>query len=247
MVALEWEKLPSSLWFATLNATLTVANIHFNLLCTVKSALTVANHKLEGSYSLIVGIKTYIDLRCQLCKYNSDTESFSSPVTGHNYRKLGNFSYKPKNWIYLISVDVCHKQYLGATADFCKRINIHRYSIRTKKRHSPVGGHINNGYWQWPQVVWYRANTKRNIVDAPAEVLWATWHQQNCRLHQDKHRSILNFTWQPFGFYCLIFLYLLKLYSLTPILYPKFQKYLFSSFQILIILGFIYLLAPLLI
>jgi hypothetical protein len=32
----------------------------------------------------IGGFKTCTDLRCQLCRYSSDTESFSSPVTGHS-------------------------------------------------------------------------------------------------------------------------------------------------------------------
>jgi hypothetical protein len=40
------------------------------------------------------GFKTCMDLRCQLCRYSSDTETFSGPVTGRSYRILGKFSCK---------------------------------------------------------------------------------------------------------------------------------------------------------
>ena len=94
------------------------------------------------------GFKTCRDLRCQLCRYSSDTESFSSPVTGRSYRILGNFSCKTNNCIYLISCDVCHKQYIGETTDLRKRINNHRSSIRTKKD-LPVATHFNGNNHRW--------------------------------------------------------------------------------------------------
>jgi hypothetical protein len=77
--------------------------------------------------------KTCTDLRCQLWRCSSDTESFNSPVTVRSYRILGNSSCKTNNCIYIISCGVCHKQYIGETTDLRKRINNHRSSIRTKK------------------------------------------------------------------------------------------------------------------
>ena len=94
------------------------------------------------------GFKTCTDLRCQLCRYSSDTESFRSPATGRSYRILGNFSCKTNNCIYLISCDVCHKQYVGETTDLRKRINNHRSSIRTKKD-LPVATHFNGNNHRW--------------------------------------------------------------------------------------------------
>jgi hypothetical protein len=43
------------------------------------------------------GFKTCTELRCQLCRNSSDTDSPSSPVTCLSYRILGNFSYKTHN------------------------------------------------------------------------------------------------------------------------------------------------------
>ena len=94
------------------------------------------------------GFKTCSNLRCQLCQYSSDTETFSSPVTGRSYRILGNFTCKTNNCVYLINCDVCQKQYVGETTDLRKRVNNHRSSIRTKKD-LPVAIHFNSSNHRW--------------------------------------------------------------------------------------------------
>ena len=102
------------------------------------------------------GFKTCSDTRCLMCKHSTDTDKFTSPVTGRTYKILGNMSCRTDNCVYLISCKACSKQYVGETGDLRWRMNNHRSTIKTKKkkRKSPSGNistlTVTNGrIWQW--------------------------------------------------------------------------------------------------
>jgi hypothetical protein len=92
------------------------------------------------------GFKTCSDARC---KHSTDTDKFTSPVTGRTYKILGNMSCHTDNCVYLISCKACSKQYVGEPGDLLRRINNHRSTIKTKKTKEPVGVHFNLNGHKW--------------------------------------------------------------------------------------------------
>lgn len=90
------------------------------------------------------GFKTCFDVICLLCKHSFNTDSFNSTITGRTYKIFGNTSCCTDNFIYLISYEVCSKQYIGETDDIRRRINNQLSTIKKPpKIKELVGEHFN--------------------------------------------------------------------------------------------------------
>ena len=69
--------------------------------------------------------------RCQICTYLTETDSFTSTVTGETYKINHKFDCMEKCLIYLLTCNKCRKQYVGQTVDtFRYRWNNYRSNSR---------------------------------------------------------------------------------------------------------------------
>lgn len=82
--------------------------------------------------------------RCQTCKTMSPTQTFKS-CSGAMSSVKGTHNCKTANAVYLITCNICHKQYVGETKQALnKRMNLHRSDWKTRKfNRSPVAEHFN--------------------------------------------------------------------------------------------------------
>lgn len=83
-----------------------------------------------------------------------DQPSFKSPIKGRIYKIFGNTSCCTDNFIYLISYEVCSKQYIGETDDIRRRINNQLSTIKTPKKSRSSSGNILMRV-TWPQMQRY--------------------------------------------------------------------------------------------
>ena len=82
--------------------------------------------------------------RCQTCKLMRPTQTFKS-VSGATSAVNGRHSCKTANAVYLMTCNICNKQYVGETKlPINKRMNLHRSDWKTRKfNRSPVAEHFN--------------------------------------------------------------------------------------------------------
>ena len=69
-----------------------------------------------------VGSRQYKKRRCEVCTNVTETDTFSSTVTGETFQINHELNCDDKCLIYLLKCKVCNKQYVGETTDaFCLR------------------------------------------------------------------------------------------------------------------------------
>ena len=55
--------------------------------------------------------------RCEVCKYTTETNTFTSSVTGETYKINHRLDCYEKCLVYLLTCNKCKKQYTGQTTD----------------------------------------------------------------------------------------------------------------------------------
>ena len=56
--------------------------------------------------------------RCEVCKYVTETDTFTSTVTGETFKINHRFDCNEKCLVYLLTCNKCKKQYTGQTVDY---------------------------------------------------------------------------------------------------------------------------------
>ena len=64
-----------------------------------------------------VGSRQYKKRRCEVCTNVTETDTFSSTVTGETFQINHELNCDDKCLIYLLKCKVCNKQYVGETTD----------------------------------------------------------------------------------------------------------------------------------
>ena len=73
--------------------------------------------------------------RCEVCKYITKTDSFTSSVTGETYKINHRLDCNDKCLVYLLTYNKCKKQYTGqATGNFRGRWNNYKSKSKSFKR-----------------------------------------------------------------------------------------------------------------
>jgi hypothetical protein len=81
------------------------------------------------------------DKRCKCCKHMQHSSSYTSNVTGKQYKIFCTVNCKSANVIYILECSVCGLQYVGESKQpFHKLLNGHRSDL-TKKTFLPVSQH----------------------------------------------------------------------------------------------------------
>ncbi|KAK3756747.1 hypothetical protein RRG08_018469 [Elysia crispata] len=81
--------------------------------------------------------------RCMTCTSITSSTTFTSTITRKSYNILHNLSCHSHNVIYLITCNLCNKQYVGLTSQTLrKRFNTHRFNINND-RGDAVAKHFN--------------------------------------------------------------------------------------------------------
>ena len=81
------------------------------------------------------------DKRCKCSKHMQHSSSYTSKVTGKQYKIFYTVNCKSANVIYILECSVCGLQYVGESKQpFHKRLNGHRSDL-TKKTFLPVSQH----------------------------------------------------------------------------------------------------------
>ena len=71
-----------------------------------------------------VGLFEYGNKRCDVCKYITETDTFTSSVTVETYKINHRFDCNDKCLVHLLTCNKCKKQYTGRTTDnFHGRLN----------------------------------------------------------------------------------------------------------------------------
>ena len=82
-------------------------------------------------------------IRCKTCSHINVTKTFKSNYTRRQFNITHTFSCKSKDIIYLITCNVCNKQYVGETQrQLSERLTDHRSNILTGKN-TPIANHFN--------------------------------------------------------------------------------------------------------
>ena len=82
------------------------------------------------------------DNRCKCCRHMQHSSSYTSKVTGKQYKIFCTVNCKSANIIYILQCFVCGLQYVGESKQpFHKRLNGHRSDL-TKKPFLPVSQHF---------------------------------------------------------------------------------------------------------
>jgi hypothetical protein len=80
--------------------------------------------------------------KCQTCKMMKKTDTFSSTITQKEYKIHGNFDCQSQCVIYLITCELCKKQYVGQTGTTLNnRMTGHRHDIK-HQLDKPVSNHF---------------------------------------------------------------------------------------------------------
>ena len=81
------------------------------------------------------------DKRCKCCKHMHHSSSYTSKITGKQYKIICTINCKSANVIYILECSVCGLQYVGESKQpFHKRLNGHRSDL-TKRTFLPVSQH----------------------------------------------------------------------------------------------------------
>ena len=73
--------------------------------------------------------------RCEVCKYITETDTFTSSITGETYKINHRLHCNYKCLVYLLTCNKCKKQYTGQTTDnFRGRWNNHKYKKKSFTR-----------------------------------------------------------------------------------------------------------------
>ena len=73
--------------------------------------------------------------RCEVCKYITETNTFTSSVTGETYKISNRLDCNDKCLAYLLTCNKCKKQYTGeATDNFRGRWNNYKSKSKSFKR-----------------------------------------------------------------------------------------------------------------
>ena len=82
-----------------------------------------------------VGSLRYGSKRCEVCKYITETNTFTSSVTGETYKINHRLDCNEKCLVYLLTCNKCKKQYTGQTTDnYRDRWNNYKSESKTFKR-----------------------------------------------------------------------------------------------------------------
>ena len=82
-----------------------------------------------------VGSFRYGSKRCEVCKYITETNAFTSSVTGQTYKINHRLDCNHKCLVYLLTCNKCKKQYTGQTTDnFRGRWNNYKSKSKSFKR-----------------------------------------------------------------------------------------------------------------
>jgi len=80
---------------------------------------------------------------CKTCIHINVTKKYTSTSTRRQYNIVRSFDCKSSNIIYLITCNLCNKQYVGETQrKLSDRLTDHRSNIRTHKN-TPIANHFN--------------------------------------------------------------------------------------------------------
>ena len=114
-------------------------NIH-KLLINSKTDSTNKNNKTLQNNNYC---KRCSNINCKACNYIIESNSFTSTATKRTFTLKHNFNCKSKNIIYLITCNLCFKQYVGQTStSLAERLNNHLSCIR-KNKNTPISIHFN--------------------------------------------------------------------------------------------------------
>ncbi|KAK3756299.1 hypothetical protein RRG08_064785 [Elysia crispata] len=81
--------------------------------------------------------------RCMTCTSITSSTTFTTTITRKSYNILHSLSCHSHNVIYLITCNLCNKQYVGLTSQTLrKRFNTHRFNINND-RGDAVAKHFN--------------------------------------------------------------------------------------------------------
>ena len=84
--------------------------------------------------------------RCKTCKHVNVTNTFNSTYTRRQYKIANRLDCKSCNVVYLITCNLCNKQYVGETLRrLCDRLTDHRSNIVTLKD-TPIAKHFTLPY-----------------------------------------------------------------------------------------------------
>ena len=76
---------------------------------------------------------------CEVCKYITETDTFTSSVTGETYKINYRLDCNDKCLVYLLTCNKCKKQYTGQTTDnFCGRWNNYKSKSKSFKKRRKV-------------------------------------------------------------------------------------------------------------
>ena len=64
-----------------------------------------------------VGSFRCVSKRCEVCKYITETDTFTRSVTGESYKINHRLDCNDKCLVYLLTCNKCKKQYTGQTTD----------------------------------------------------------------------------------------------------------------------------------
>ena len=82
-----------------------------------------------------MGSFRYGSKRCEVCKYITETNAFTSSVTGQTYKINHRLDCNHKCLVYLLTCNKCKKQYTGQTTDnFRGRWNNYKSKSKSFKR-----------------------------------------------------------------------------------------------------------------
>ena len=77
--------------------------------------------------------------RCEVCKYVTETDTFTSSVTGETYKINHRLECNDKCLVYLLTCNKCEKQYTGQTTDnFRGRGNSSSLKVKVLKEEKSV-------------------------------------------------------------------------------------------------------------
>ena len=78
--------------------------------------------------------------RCEVCDNVTETSTFTSTVTQNTYKINHQFNCSEKCLVYLLTCNICFKQYVGQTVDeFCRRWNNYKSNDRLFSHFSTAG------------------------------------------------------------------------------------------------------------
>ena len=82
-----------------------------------------------------MGSLRYGSKHCEVCKYITETDTFTSSVTGETYKINHRLVCNNKCLVYLVTCNKCKKHCTGQTTDnFCGRWNNYKFKSKSFKR-----------------------------------------------------------------------------------------------------------------